>query len=108
MLDIGEQFLDDHSKNIQLNLTQIMRLLPCERAQGLHRYRYLWSRSLPREIAREIELALQELLGYSVGNGSLGYSSQPRMPSKKHADPLTPEIALRRSPTKDFEDQETF
>ncbi len=50
ILDVGNQFLADYSKNIQLNLTQIMRILPGEKAQGLHRDRYLWSQSLPREI----------------------------------------------------------
>ena len=50
VLDVAQQFLADYSKNIQLNLTQIMRILPGEKAQGLHRDRYLWSRSLPREI----------------------------------------------------------
>lgn len=204
VLDVAKRFLADYSKNIQLNLTQIMRILPGERAQGLHRDRYLWSRSLPREIepmfnciwalsdfteengatrvvpgshdwdwdrpldaeasiaaempkgsvllytgsivhggganesaaarvgmsvtyllawlrqeenqylscppeiARELEPALQELLGYSVGNGSLGYFSQPSIPSKGHPDTLPPEIALGRRPTRSFEEQETF
>jgi ectoine hydroxylase-related dioxygenase (phytanoyl-CoA dioxygenase family) len=50
VLDVGNQFLADYSTNIQLNITQIMRICPGEKAQGLHRDRYLWSRSLPREI----------------------------------------------------------
>lgn len=108
VLDIGKRFFDDHSKHIQLNLTQIMRILSGGRAQGLHRDRYLWSRSLPGEMARELEPALQELLGYSVGNGSLGYFSQPSIPSKGYPDTLPPEIALGRRPTKGFDEQKTF
>lgn|GEM_PF-6401107 len=108
VLDIGKRFFDDHSKHIQLNLTQIMRILSGGRAQGLHRDRYLWSRSLPREMARELEPALQELLGYSVGNGSLGYFSQPSIPSKGYPDTLPPEIALGRRPTRGFEEQKAF
>ena len=50
VLEVGNRFLADYSKNIQLNLTQIMRILPGEKTQRLHRDRYLWSRSLPREI----------------------------------------------------------
>lgn len=40
-------FLGRFSENVQLNLTQIMRLLPGQAAQKLHRDRYLWSRHLP-------------------------------------------------------------
>jgi Phytanoyl-CoA dioxygenase (PhyH) len=43
-------FLKRHAENFQLNLTQIMRLLPGQTAQALHRDRYLWSRGLPREV----------------------------------------------------------
>jgi ectoine hydroxylase-related dioxygenase (phytanoyl-CoA dioxygenase family) len=50
VLEAARAFLTRYSTNIQLNLTQIMRLLPGEKAQGLHRDRYIWSRSLAREI----------------------------------------------------------
>lgn len=63
--------------------------------------------SCPPEIARELEPALQELLGYSIGNGSLGYFSLP-IPSRGHPDTLPPEIALGRGRTGNFEKQETF
>lgn len=43
-------YLTRFAENAQLNLTQIMRLLPGQAAQKLHRDRYLWSRHLPREI----------------------------------------------------------
>ena len=50
ILRVADRFLTRHSENYQLNLTQIMRLLPGQPAQALHRDRYLWSRFLPREI----------------------------------------------------------
>ena len=50
VLEVANAFLSDFAANIQLNLTQIMRILPGEKAQGLHRDRYLWSRSLPPEV----------------------------------------------------------
>ncbi|MBW2423508.1 MAG: phytanoyl-CoA dioxygenase family protein [Deltaproteobacteria bacterium] len=50
VLGAAEPFLTRHAQNFQLNLTQIMRLLPGQGAQALHRDRYLWGRSLPREI----------------------------------------------------------
>jgi len=50
ILDAVEGFLTRHAENFQLNLTQIMRILPGQTAQTLHRDRYLWSRSLPREV----------------------------------------------------------
>lgn len=43
-------YLGRFSENVQLNLTQIMRLLPGQAAQKLHRDRYLWSRHLPPEV----------------------------------------------------------
>ena len=50
VLDAAEDYLHRFAENHQLNLTQIMRLLPGQGAQKLHRDRYLWSRHLPREI----------------------------------------------------------
>ena len=50
VLDVASDFLAPFASNFQLNLTQIMRILPGEKAQGLHRDRYLWSRSLAKEI----------------------------------------------------------
>ena len=50
VLDAADGFLSRYSENYQLNLTQIMRLLPGEAEQALHRDRYLWSRHLPREV----------------------------------------------------------
>lgn len=50
VLDAAGAFLGRFSENFQLNLTQIMRLLPGQPAQKLHRDRYLWSRHLPPAI----------------------------------------------------------
>jgi len=50
VLGAVEAFLTRHAENVQLNLTQIMRLLPGQEAQQLHRDRYIWSRHLPRQI----------------------------------------------------------
>jgi hypothetical protein len=50
VLELANAFLSPWSSNIQLNVTQIMRILPGEKAQGLHRDRYLWSRALPPEV----------------------------------------------------------
>ena len=50
VLDAAEGFLTRFAENFQLNITQIMRLLPGQGAQTLHRDRYLWSKFLPQEI----------------------------------------------------------
>ena len=50
VLDAAEGFLTRFAEDFQLNITQIMRLLPGQTAQALHRDRYLWSKHLPREI----------------------------------------------------------
>ena len=50
VLDAARRFLGRFSTNIQLNLTQVMRLLPGQPAQQLHRDRYLWSQHLPATV----------------------------------------------------------
>lgn len=50
VLAVADVFLGRASSNYQLNLTQIMRLLPGQPAQALHRDRYLWSRQLPASV----------------------------------------------------------
>ncbi len=54
VLGAANAFLKRNADNIQLNLTQIMRLLPGQGAQKLHRDRYIWSRQLPREIEPQL------------------------------------------------------
>jgi ectoine hydroxylase-related dioxygenase (phytanoyl-CoA dioxygenase family) len=43
---LARRFLADFSPDIQLNLTQVMRLLPGQGSQRLHRDRFLWGRHL--------------------------------------------------------------
>ncbi len=107
VLEVANAFLSEFASNIQLNLTQIMRILPGEKAQGLHRDRYLWSRSLPPEVARTLSSDLQGLLGYTIGNGSLGYFS-PSRPAQGHPDTLPPEVALGTSRRGEIEEQKPF
>ena len=64
-----DDVLGRHATNYQLNLTQIMRLLPGETAQDLHRDRYLWSRALPREIEPQLN-AMWALTDFTDENGA--------------------------------------
>lgn len=50
VLQLAKRFLGRFSSNIQLNLTQVMRLLPGQNAQQLHRDRFLWGKHLPAEV----------------------------------------------------------
>ena len=63
--------------------------------------------SCPPEVARELDPALQQLLGYTIGNGGLGYFS-PAAPSQGHPDTLPPEVALGRGRSGDYEEQKPF
>ena len=69
VLEAANGLLTRHSKNIQLNVTQIMRLLPGETAQDLHRDRYIWSRSLPREIEPQFN-CMWALTDFTEENGA--------------------------------------
>jgi hypothetical protein len=46
----AKTFMKPWSDMVQLNIAQIMRLLPGEKAQQLHRDRAIWGRHLPKEI----------------------------------------------------------
>ncbi len=50
VLELAKSFLGPFSSDIQLNLTQVMRLLPGQEAQQLHRDRFLWGQHLPAEV----------------------------------------------------------
>lgn len=69
VLDAAKARLTRHAENFQLNLTQIMRLLPGQGAQKLHRDRYLWSRHLPREIEPMLNV-MWALTDFSEENGA--------------------------------------
>ena len=67
-----------------MNITYLLGWLRQEENQYL---------SCPPEIARDLDPALQALLGYTVGNGSLGYYSPPEA-SRGRIDTLPPEMAV--------------
>jgi len=69
VLPAVDGFLKRYAQNFQLNLTQIMRLLPGQTAQALHRDRYLWSRELPREIEPMLN-GMWALSEFSEENGA--------------------------------------
>ncbi|MBY0402193.1 phytanoyl-CoA dioxygenase family protein, partial [Myxococcota bacterium] len=69
---------------IGMNITYVLGWLRQEENQYL---------SCPPEIACTLAPELQALLGYTVGNGGLGYFS-PLVPSKDHPDTLPPEAAV--------------
>ena len=81
---------------IGMNITYVLGWLRQEENQYL---------CCPPEIARSLEPALQALIGYTVGNGGLGYYSPPT-PSPGRPDTLPPEAALGRSAK--YAEQESF
>ena len=68
-LEAAEGFLGRFAKDFQLNLTQIMRILPGETCQQLHRDRYLWSQSLPREVEPQFN-CMWALTEFTEQNGA--------------------------------------
>jgi ectoine hydroxylase-related dioxygenase (phytanoyl-CoA dioxygenase family) len=68
-LALARAFLSPWSTNIQLNVTQIMRILPGEKAQGLHRDRYLWSRALPPTVEPQFN-CMWALTDFTEENGA--------------------------------------
>lgn len=85
-----------NAPRIGMNITYLLSWLRQEENQYL---------SCPPEIARELDPKLQALLGYTVGNNSLGYFSPPT-PSKGHVDTLPPEVAVGGQAT--AKEQEPF
>lgn len=73
-----------------LNLTYCLGWLRQEENQYL---------SCPPHIARELDPALQDLLGYTQGNYALGYYSDPES-TEENRDILPPETVLGRWPDK--------
>ena len=74
---------------IGLNITYCLGWLRQEENQFL---------SCPPHIARDLEPALTDLLGYTMGNYALGYYSHPEMVDGL-PDTLPPEIAIGRTPS---------
>ena len=73
---------------VGMNLTYCLGWLRTEENQYL---------SCPPEVAKTLDPALQELLGYTMGSYALGYFSPPE-PSPDIPDTAPPELALGRLP----------
>jgi ectoine hydroxylase-related dioxygenase (phytanoyl-CoA dioxygenase family) len=73
---------------IGINITYCLGWLRQEENQFL---------SCPPEIAKDLEPALTDLLGYTMGNYALGYYSHPEMVDGL-PDTLPPEVAIGRRP----------
>lgn len=73
---------------VGMNITYCLGWLRTEENQYL---------SCPPEVARKLDPALQELLGYTMGSYALGYYSPPE-PSPDIPDTAPPELALGRLP----------
>ena len=69
VLRTGRRFLSEFSPDIQLNLTQVMRLLPGQGSQQLHRDRFLWGRHLPAEVEPMFN-TMWALTDFSEQNGA--------------------------------------
>lgn len=69
ILPVAKAFLEPHCDRIQLNLTQIIRLLPGQGEQELHRDRFIWGRYLPREVEPQLN-TLWALSDFTEENGA--------------------------------------
>ena len=79
---------DANTPRLGLNITYCLAWLRQEENQYL---------SCPPAVAKDLDPALQELLGYTQGNYALGYYSDPD-PAAENVDILAPERALGRRP----------
>ncbi|MEM7093545.1 MAG: phytanoyl-CoA dioxygenase family protein [Actinomycetota bacterium] len=87
----GGQNESDSSRS-GINITYCLGWLRTEENQYL---------SCPPEVARDLDPALQEMLGYTMGNYALGYFSDPGEIRDGVTDLLPPELALGRRPRPD-------
>jgi len=69
ILPVARAFLEPHCDKVQLNLTQIIRLLPGQGEQELHRDRFIWGRYLPREVEPQLN-TLWALTDFTTANGA--------------------------------------
>lgn len=69
VLDAVKAFLEPHTEKVQLNLSQIIRLLPGQPAQELHRDRFVWGIKMPRSFEPQFNtiFALNE---FTAENGA--------------------------------------
>ena len=69
VLAIARAFLERFTDRIQLSLTQVIRLLPGQGAQALHRDRFIWGQGLPREVEPELN-TIWALTEFTAENGA--------------------------------------
>ena len=69
LLGTATEFLAPYTDKIQLNLTQIIRLLPGQGAQELHRDRFIWGRYLPRTVEPQLN-TIWALTEFTPDNGA--------------------------------------
>lgn len=91
----GENQSDE--ARVGMNITYCLGWLRTEENQYL---------SCPPEVAKDLDPALQELMGYTMGNYALGYYSDPAA-VREMTDILPPELALGRTPRRQAQ-QETL
>ncbi len=69
ILGTAQAFLARHTDKVQLNLTQIIRLLPGQGAQELHRDRFIWGKYLPRDVEPQLN-TIWALTDFTAENGA--------------------------------------
>jgi hypothetical protein len=69
LLGTARAFLAPYTDKIQLNLTQIIRLLPGQGAQVLHRDRFIWGKALPRDVEPQLN-SIWALTDFTAENGA--------------------------------------
>ena len=69
VLKLCDNFLLEYCERYQLHLTQIIRLLPGQPAQEIHRDRFVWGRYLPREIEPQFN-TIFALNDFTAENGA--------------------------------------
>ncbi|MGH1491630.1 MAG: phytanoyl-CoA dioxygenase family protein [Acidimicrobiales bacterium] len=89
----GENRSDE--TRVGVNITYTLGWLRTEENQYL---------SCPPEIAKDLDPALADMIGYTQGNYALGYYSDPAQVSS-HSDLMPPELALGRRPERKVEQE---
>lgn len=69
VLGTAATFLEPYTEKIQLNLTQVIRLLPGQDAQELHRDRFIWGKQLSPEIEPQLN-TIWAITEFTAENGA--------------------------------------
>ena len=69
ILGAANAFLKPHTDKVQVNLTQIIRLLPGQGAQELHRDRFIWGKYLPQQVEPQLN-TIWALTEFTADNGA--------------------------------------